>query len=1011
MPAFVGRVGELVDLRGFVARAVAGRGGLALVVGAPGVGKTTLVEHAVDGVDAAVVWARAREEGGTPPLWLWEQVIRAWGDGSDPAASTSWARVSAATMAGSGHERFRVFDEWTRRVATLARVRPVVIVLDDLQWADPESLALLEFLGPDLAGMCVGVLATARADEMHTVPRADLVVELDGLSRKELYQLLEHLVGAPPDDALLTAVEQHTGANPFFVGEVARLLSASHRVDDPAHWHGTVPQGVRSVLERRLARLPQHAHDALGVAAVVGFEVDPDVLASVLGTDRVDALDRVDPAVRNGMLRDLGDGRVAFAHALVHNAVLGSLAVARRCELHGAAASALHGLYGARAAAPIAEHLLAAGDLEQAVPWVRVAGDAAFDASMYADAARWYGRALQAGHDPPPMLLVRHADALSRCGRVEEANAQYRSAAAAARDASDADTLARAALGIGTVGGGFEVRLLEPAQRSLLQSALAALPVADSPVRAMLAARMSVALTLEADHATRVALADEAVAMARRLGDDGALAYALSAWCDAHAGPAQLVSRTDAAREMLAVARRSGDPELELLAHRFLIVAAMERADVAGATREIAAFARIADTLRQPQFCWYARLEEGMLALLHGDLDGAQRLGEEAVRLGRAAGSGNAQMLAKGGLLMAVARERGDESFKQMLLDANAPFPEADRGLDLLPLICLGRGADDAAVRRSLRQLDDEAIGPDDGLYILYLALRGDGAAHVRDRATMDHVAALLEPYADRMVLDGTAAVCYGPVATTLARIAAARGDLDGAQAWYDRARAILRAADAPLLLDAIDREVASLGPRATSPAPGSVEDSTPAQLRREGDVWFVAFAGASARVRHVKGIADLALLLARPGVEVHVLDLVAAGEGRAAGEVAADRDLGPVIDATARAAYERRIRDLTEQIEDAVSRHDDITAARLDAERSHLVRMVAAALGIAGRSRPHGSDVERARKAVGMRVRDAVTRLEQVLPELGRHLRHSIRTGTYCAYIPEHPTTWNCSW
>jgi hypothetical protein len=141
----------------------------------------------------------------------------------------------------------------------------------------------------------------------------------------------------------------------------------------------------------------------------------------------------------------------------------------------------------------------------------------------------------------------------------------------------------------------------------------------------------------------------------------------------------------------------------------------------------------------------------------------------------------------------------------------------------------------------------------------------------------------------------------------------------------------------------------------------------------------------------------------------VHVFDLVTTAEGRAADESAASGDLGPALDATARAAYERRIRELTARIEDAEDRGNDAVAARCDEERATLLRELAGALGLSGRPRPQGSDVERARKAVGMRIRDAIDRIERELPALGRHLRHSVRTGTMCSYTPEHPVAWRC--
>ena len=1029
---FVGRRDELADLARALGRGRDGRGGLVVVVGEPGIGKTALVEAAIASGDVPALWARARERDGAPALWLWDQVMRAANDrgwtvgasGRSPAAFAGDPSIDRIT--GTGFDRFRQFDELTRALTELARREPYVVVLDDLQWADAESAAMLEFLAPDLAEVPLVVLATARRGEIAALPKADLVVELGGFGESELRELLSRHVGAGVSDELVSAVRRHTGGSPFFVGEVARLLRASGHVDDPAHWRGVVPEGVRAVLARRTARLPQATHDALGAFAVLGLEADAALLARVLGLDRAALWDRLAPAVRAGLVRDDGDGCFVFAHALVKDAVRSELSSGVLRALHERVASTLEEMGGAASAAAIAAHWRAAGDRTAAARWSLTAAEVAYRAAMYADAAEWFARAVSAASDLDAAVRVRLADALSRSGQVAEANAEYLHAARQARASDDIPTLAAAALGLGTLGGGFEVRLLDADQLALLREALdglEALDSGDSPTRAVLMARLSVASTLHSSHEQRAALADGAVAMARRLGDDAALAYSLAAWSDAHAGPAELAARAEGASEMLSAARRTGDPELELLARRLLVVAHMERADVTVASRHIRAFAALADSLRQPHFCWYARLAEGMLALLHGDLDEAEALAREAAELGHRARSANAQMLADGALLPVIDRERGGDSFLEQIDKMNRDHPEAARGLDVLPLFGVGYGASEEAVRRALARAGDVAIPVDDSLYLLSLSLRGNGAAFVRDRAEMDTVYREALPFADRFVLDGTAAVCYGPIATVLARIAAARGDVAEAVCWYDRAALILRRSDARLLLRQVETELAAL--RRPDERQGSVagtddaDGDARAAFLREGDVWLIRFDGMSAYLRHTKGLGDLAMLLSRPGRELHVLDLVAVAEGRSPTTAKLDSesraalggtgDLGPAIDAAARSAYEQRIRDLTEDIEEAEANHDDARAAKLDDERAAILAELAGALGLYGKARPQHSDAERARKAVGIRVREAISRIERELPPLGHHLRHSVRTGRFCAYVPELPVDWHC--
>jgi hypothetical protein len=171
--------------------------------------------------------------------------------------------------------------------------------------------------------------------------------------------------------------------------------------------------------------------------------------------------------------------------------------------------------------------------------------------------------------------------------------------------------------------------------------------------------------------------------------------------------------------------------------------------------------------------------------------------------------------------------------------------------------------------------------------------------------------------------------------------------------------------------------------------------------FRREGETWLVVFNGATARLRHTKGMGDLACLLARDGAEVHVLDLVAEGPVVVSGSV------GDQLDDTARRQYEARLEEIEEDLADADARADVAASERLHRERDALLAELSAAYGLGGRSRRRGDSAERARSTVTQRTRDAIARIADAHPELGRHLRSSVKTGTFCAYIPESPVSW----
>jgi predicted ATPase/class 3 adenylate cyclase len=193
-------------------------------------------------------------------------------------------------------------------------------------------------------------------------------------------------------------------------------------------------------------------------------------------------------------------------------------------------------------------------------------------------------------------------------------------------------------------------------------------------------------------------------------------------------------------------------------------------------------------------------------------------------------------------------------------------------------------------------------------------------------------------------------------------------------------------------VLEAFERQV-------TTPAFGAK-----ALLRRQGDLWEIGHEDQRVHLRHAKGLADLAVLVAQPGVDVHVLDLASPDPRVARAECRG----GPVLDRPALAAYRQRLADLEEEEAEAAIHNDQGRLARLDRERESLLTELRHATGVGGRVRPLGSDAtERARKAVAGRLRDAIRRIETVLPELGSHLDRSLVTGTSCRYQPREPLTW----
>jgi hypothetical protein len=260
-----------------------------------------------------------------------------------------------------------------------------------------------------------------------------------------------------------------------------------------------------------------------------------------------------------------------------------------------------------------------------------------------------------------------------------------------------------------------------------------------------------------------------------------------------------------------------------------------------------------------------------------------------------------------------------------------------------------------------------------------------------------------LLPYADLWAIDGIGAACLGVTAHQLGRMAAWLGRRDEATRWLQRALERHRAADAGLHAANTQRELAALG--VVAHAQRQPHPPHAGKLSRDGRMWCLEWHGQTATVPDSKGMRDLATLLSMPGRDVHVLDLIEAGGGPAAH--AADGSAGPVLDRQARDAYRGRLADMERELREAEERFDTEMVAALQQERDFLVAELSAAFGLGGRDRLAGDRVERARKAVAMRIGTALRAIAEVHPPLARHLERSVATGRFCVYQPEEPVTW----
>ena len=1071
---FVGRDSEFGELVAALDEARAGRGLVFFLTGEPGIGKTRLMQELTRmarerGFQVAA--GRCWEEGGAPAYWPWIQAVRELG--GDFERLSPGAKGSADPQTA----RFRLFDAAGRFLVERAGSQPLVVLLDDLHAADAASLVLLRFVSETISQAPVVLVGAYREREAQSHERPELFAELarfgprlslQGLEVNDVEAYVQGVTGQETSRSAAARLHVLTGGNPFFLDEVLRLVEPEGLADEASGPMRPVPEEVRVLLRRRLADLSPDAIGALGVAAVAGREFQLKTLerTSDLGVARL--LDVLDEAAEAGVIHEdpALPRHYAFVHELVRETLYEDLAPATRLDLHARMGAVLQEAYRNDLdphLSEIARHLAAAaplGDAEAAIDFLVRAGDRAAEQLAYEEAGVHYeralallGGALDAAKESRCELLLALGDARWRAGDMSAARSSFEEAADLARRLDDGEMLARAALGYVIGLGGFLLFARFEAGvtgAGLLEEALAALPETDSPLRAAVLARLAIEIYHSSDVERRLRLCSEAVEMSRRLGDSEALVTALHARHWALGSPDMIQERLENTREMLALAAETGRQEFAFLAHNSRFHCFLELCDGPAIDIEIAAVGDLAEHIDQPFYRWHAVCLQVIRAVLDGRFADAERLAQNALHFARVRHSEYAgyvyeyaQLIAihwAQGVLAEHTREVEEHSERFLWIPRWRDALAAAEGEDL-------RAAAAEIERQAARGFED--LEPD-GFWLLRLCSLADACVTVRDRRRAQRIYELLQPFADRNATALTQ-LPFGPVALRLAKLAALLERWDEAEAYFEIAleRCELlgaRAVRARVLLDyaralreegrAGDAENAG---RLLAEARSLAEDlGLPGLLRRiealeevgqpatapetrfvrEGDFWTIAYEGTTMRLRDLKGLCYLALLLGRPGRELHVLELVAADSGAApqqtgvAGEdLQAGRPAGldPLVDARAKQEYRGRIEELRADLEEARRFNDDERAALLEEELDALVGELTRAAGLGGRSRPSSAPAERARVNVTKAIRTAIKLMERESPALADHLTASVRTGRFCSYAPpgETPPRW----
>jgi DNA-binding SARP family transcriptional activator/tetratricopeptide (TPR) repeat protein len=833
--ALVGRARELDVLEEYWGDAVAGTRQLVLLAGDAGIGKTRLAaelaRRALD--DGALVLYGRFDEEALAPYQPVVEMVRGWSSGASLEPLRDRLGVRAAelgilfgelgpapaddTAAGDPDaRRGRFFDAVAALLGEAGAEAPLVLIFDDLHWADRPTLQLLRHLVRSPQPRRALLLGTYREAELEPghpllelvgdVRREGLLRRLDlgGLAEPEVAELVVALGVPSADPAFVRALHGETEGNPFFIEEVVRHLRESERElhADISLTEAGVPDGVREVTARRLRRLDTESRQALQVAAVIGREFDYDVLEAVAPLDDDALIAALEEGVEARVLREAGRvGRYAFTHALVRATLYDGLSQLRRARLHGRVGEAIARLRGGDLdphLPQLAYHFAQAAPVEQperAIDFALAAARRADRLLAWEEAAHHYRAALRtrdlAGARDDPVraeLLLAQGASEDHAGMEDEARATFEDAVTVARALGDASLLGRAALGF--AGQWSVLGRVDDDRLSLLEEALGELGDEDSTLRARLMARIALELYYSGEPERRQALSEQAVDLARRLGDPRTLAACLDARHYALWRPETVDERLEVAAELRRVAEETGDPELELEGAGWTVVDLLELGDVQGADVQIAAASKLAEALQRPLWRWWTSLLRCTRAQMSGRFDEAERLADETLEIGRHGQAENA-VNAYAQSIFNIRREQGRlaevEPAVRRFVELY-PRLVAWRAALALLLVELGREDEARAEFEALADLDDL---PRDANWLIGVTLLAEVCGALGDSVRAEPLYALLEPYAGRNVVVGRAATSNGSASRLLGILAAAMGSWELAEGHFISALAM----------------------------------------------------------------------------------------------------------------------------------------------------------------------------------------------------------------------------
>ena len=833
---FVGRQAELDRLLEALESARRGRGRLVLLSGEPGIGKTRTVAELGGRTPIRLLWGRCHETAGAPPYWPWTQVLR--GPLSDPdlAALRDDLGPGAADIIeivpelrdrlpelkpapparDPAEARFRLFDSLGRFLLATARRLPLMIVLDDLHWADVPSLRLLEFLAPELADAHVLLIGTYRETELSRHhPLSDALgglireahvsrLRLTGLDGEEVRHYVALAAGVVPSPALARSIHQQTEGNPLFLREVVHLLSEQGHfaaARDGASVTVRIPEGVRDVIGRRLNRLSPACNEVLTLGAVAGREFSIDVLAQASGNLEDVMLRLLDEAIEARVIEEVGSDRYQFTHALIRETLYDEVRPGQRRRLHHVVGEALEAT-APRDPGPVlsdlARHFQASGteaDLARAINYAIRAGRRANSMFAFEDAASLF----QAGLDmieqlPTPdlrtraSLLLNLGETLRRINDFPPALARLKEAARIARAEGFHDVLAEAVMTHELAEWRWGEQTSSESV-ALLTDVLDVLPETMEVVRVRVMARLARARLYAGDRDAAAAIAREATVRARALGDPAAIAASLDAEYDFGFDMVEQ-SHLQNARELTRLAEQIGD--LELMARSWYQCANYHM--ILGGAHEsreaLKAYIGLQGPIRQPVFMLFALGMKTSHAILAGDLAEAEQLILQALRTRSSSHTHASDVTSV--LIFDLRRAQGRLSELRPLLQA---FTQTSAGaawrpgLALMHLEC----GDIESATAFFNELaaDDFNTVPRDGRWTVSMVYLAEICAALGDSRRAAVLYRHLRSWAGHNFVLGGGASIPGSADRFLGSLAAAMGRWTDAETHFDAALAM----------------------------------------------------------------------------------------------------------------------------------------------------------------------------------------------------------------------------